>query len=287
MADGISPATDPKTIIQPAARQGENLPTPARGLLRMCRLCCACLVLVVQAASVSAEIDLGRLGRIESLIENAIRDGRLPGAVVVVGHAGKIVYDAAFGARVLDGSTEAMTSDTVFDLASLTKVVATTTSVMILVEERRLRLRDPVVTYLPEFTSHGKDRIRGHTQPGMEIKAVMARVTRSGPSWFGVCVQRDAAASDTGAGPSPERDPALHRGRRHPGQPRRLVRPRVHGAPTLILQPPPREEAPDVRLYRRQHIDDIGGLERRGGIEAHARVVGGRPLRSHGYGCSN
>ena len=159
MADGINLPQSLKSIIQPVATQGENRPTRGRGLLRACRLCCACLGLVVQAAPASAEIDLGRLGRIETLIENAIRDGRLPGAVVVVGHAGKIVYDAAFGARVLDGPTEAMTSDTVFDLASLTKVVATTTSVMILVEEGRLRLRDPVVTYLPEFTSHGKDRI--------------------------------------------------------------------------------------------------------------------------------
>ena len=93
------------------------------------------------------------------LIEDAIRDGRLPGAVVVVGHAGEIVYTGAFGARALNGSPEAMTPNTIFDLASLTKVVATTTSVMILVEEGRLRLRDRVVTYLPEFASHGKDRI--------------------------------------------------------------------------------------------------------------------------------
>jgi len=117
------------------------------------------LWLVVLAASVSAELDRGRLVLIDTLVEAAIRDGRLPGAVVVVGHAGEIVYERAFGARAVDGPTEAMTSDTIFDLASLTKVVATTTSVMILVEEGRLRLRDRVATYLPEFASHGKDRI--------------------------------------------------------------------------------------------------------------------------------
>ncbi len=125
--------------------------------MRVCGL--ICLWLVVQATSVSAEIDRFRLARIETLIEDAIRDGRLPGAVVVVGHAGEIVYTGAFGARAVDGPPEAMTPDTIFDLASLTKVVATTTSVMILVEEGRLRLRDRVVTYLPEFASHGKDRI--------------------------------------------------------------------------------------------------------------------------------
>ena len=117
------------------------------------------LWLVVLAASVSAELDRTRLARIDTLVEAAIRDGRLPGAVVVVGHAGEIVYERAFGARAVDGPTEAMTPDTIFDLASLTKVVATTTSVMILVEEGRLRLRDRVATYLPEFASHGKDRI--------------------------------------------------------------------------------------------------------------------------------
>lgn len=118
-----------------------------------------CLLVGVQAASVSAEIDRIRLARIDGLIEAAIQDGRLPGAVVVVGHAGEIVYAEAFGARAADGPPEVMTLDTIFDLASLTKVVATTTSVMILVEEGRLRLRDRVVAYLPEFASHGKDQI--------------------------------------------------------------------------------------------------------------------------------
>ena len=119
------------------------------------------LWLVVQVAPVSAEIDRSRLLRIATLIENAIRAGELPGAVVVVGHAGEVVYQAAFGARALDtaGQPEVMTLDTIFDLASLTKVVATTTSVMMLVEEGRLRLGDRVVTHLPEFASHGKDRI--------------------------------------------------------------------------------------------------------------------------------
>ena len=118
-----------------------------------------CLWLVVLAASVSAELDRARLVLLDTLVEDAIRDGRLPGAVVVVGHAGELVYERAFGARAVDGPPEAMTPDTIFDLASLTKVVATTTSVMILVEEGRLRLRDRVATYLPEFSSHGKDRI--------------------------------------------------------------------------------------------------------------------------------
>ncbi|MEE8130957.1 MAG: serine hydrolase domain-containing protein, partial [Vicinamibacterales bacterium] len=129
---------------------------PTRGALVGVLLC---LVLVVQAGSVSAELDRARLARIDTLVEAAIQDGQLPGAVVVVGHAGQIVYERAFGARSVNGPPEVMAPDTIFDLASLTKVVATTTSVMILVEEGRLRLRDRVVTHLPEFASHGKDRI--------------------------------------------------------------------------------------------------------------------------------
>lgn len=118
-----------------------------------------CLLLLVQSVPVSAELDRGRLMSIDNLVEGAIRDGHLPGGVVVVGHAGEIVYERSFGARSVDGSWEAMTPDTIFDLASLTKVVATTTSVMILVEEGRLGLRDRVVKHFPEFGRHGKDRI--------------------------------------------------------------------------------------------------------------------------------
>ena len=137
--------------------QDQNSHPVTHAAVRACALACLCLV--VQEAAVSAELDRARLARIDALVEDAIQDGRLPGAVVVVGHAGEIVYEGVFGARVLDGPPEAMTLDTIFDLASLTKAVATTTSVMILVEEGRLRLRERVVTHLPEFASHGKDRI--------------------------------------------------------------------------------------------------------------------------------
>ena len=145
----------PKSIIQPVPTQDQNRRVTRAAAVRVCGVVC----LVVLAASVSAELDRARLALIDTLVESAIRDGRLPGAVVVVGHAGEIVYEGAFGARAVDGPREVMTPDTIFDLASLTKVVATTTSVMILVEEGRLRLRDRVATYLPEFSSHGKDRI--------------------------------------------------------------------------------------------------------------------------------
>ncbi|MFN3649519.1 MAG: exo-beta-N-acetylmuramidase NamZ domain-containing protein [Armatimonadota bacterium] len=88
-----------------------------------------------------------------------VQSGETPGVVLLVGHRGKVVYRKAFGNRSVQPAVEAMTPDTVFDLASLTKVVATTSCVMDLVERGRLRLNDRVVTYWPEFGANGKDKI--------------------------------------------------------------------------------------------------------------------------------
>ncbi len=110
-----------------------------------------------------ARLDAHRLGRIAELVEAAIAEGALPGAVVLVGDGRGVVYQEAFGNRAVVPAPEPMTVDTIFDLASLTKVVATTTSVMILVEEGRLRLSDRVAAHLPGFERHGKTDITiGH-----------------------------------------------------------------------------------------------------------------------------
>ena len=104
-------------------------------------------------------IDSRRLARIDTAVEAAISDGDLPGAVVLVWSQGRTAYLKAFGRRAVEPESEPMTVDTIFDLASLTKVVATTTAVMMLVEEGRVRLRAPVADYLPGFEQHGKERI--------------------------------------------------------------------------------------------------------------------------------
>jgi len=93
---------------------------------------------------------------IAPLVEAAIVRHDLPGAVVLVGRGDTVVYRRAFGQRAVAPAAEAMTEDTIFDLASLTKVVATTTSVMKLMEEGRIRLNDPVATFIPEFGRYGK-----------------------------------------------------------------------------------------------------------------------------------
>lgn len=94
---------------------------------------------------------------IQRHVEAAIAEKKIPGCVVLIGRHGQIVHRQAYGHRSLEPTTEPMTVDTVFDLASLTKPIATSTSIMQLVEKGDLRLRDRVGKYLPEFATNGKE----------------------------------------------------------------------------------------------------------------------------------
>jgi uncharacterized protein YbbC (DUF1343 family)/CubicO group peptidase (beta-lactamase class C family) len=96
---------------------------------------------------------------IDAVMQQAVVRGNIPGGVVLIGHNGSVVYRKAFGSRSLEPTREPMTTDTIFDLASLTKCVATTTAVMQLFQEGRIRLNDPVASYLPEFAQNGKKEI--------------------------------------------------------------------------------------------------------------------------------
>jgi len=100
-----------------------------------------------------------RPGAVDAIIQQAIHERQIPGAVLVVGHNGQVIYRRAYGDRALEPRRETMTLDTIFDLASLTKVIATTTAVMQLVEQGKVRLNDPVAKYLPEFSQNGKEDI--------------------------------------------------------------------------------------------------------------------------------
>ncbi len=99
---------------------------------------------------------------VSKLINDAIAANRLPGAVVVIGHGGKIAFHQAYGSRKLAGepgldglpaAAEPMTEDTIFDLASLTKSLATATGVMQLYEQGTVQFDDPVQQYLPDFNT--------------------------------------------------------------------------------------------------------------------------------------
>ena len=99
------------------------------------------------------------LAVLDSIVLDAIHDHQIPGAVLLVGHNGQVVYRKAFGNRALEPRREAMTADTIFDIASLTKVVATTTAVMQLVQKGEVRVNDPVAKYISEFAANGKEDI--------------------------------------------------------------------------------------------------------------------------------
>jgi uncharacterized protein YbbC (DUF1343 family)/CubicO group peptidase (beta-lactamase class C family) len=100
-----------------------------------------------------------RYARIDSVARQEIALGGFPGAVILVGHQGKVVYRKAFGFRCITPQREPMTENTIFDLASLTKVVATTTAMMQLVDAGRVNLDAPVCKYWPEFGCNGKSQI--------------------------------------------------------------------------------------------------------------------------------
>lgn len=96
---------------------------------------------------------------IDYAVAEAIQAGEIPGAVILVARRGQIGYFKALGQRTIQPKSERMTADTIFDVASLTKVVATAPSIMLLAEKGKLRLDDKVKRYLPEFSGGGKENI--------------------------------------------------------------------------------------------------------------------------------
>jgi uncharacterized protein YbbC (DUF1343 family) len=100
-----------------------------------------------------------QLSPIAKIVEKAICVGQIPGAVVLIGNQGKIVYRQAFGHRLIKPKKRALTPNIIFDIASLTKVIATTTAVMQLVERGQLSLEDPVAKYWPEFKTNEREQI--------------------------------------------------------------------------------------------------------------------------------
>jgi uncharacterized protein YbbC (DUF1343 family) len=124
-----------------------------------------------------------QLTPIKEIVQRAIATDHIPGAVVLIGNQERIIYRQAFGHRALVPRSLPMTIDTIFDLASLTKVVATTIAVMQLVEKGELGLEDPISTYWPDFNTNGKEKITvkdllthySGLRPGLDLK----------PEWSG------------------------------------------------------------------------------------------------------
>ena len=154
------------------------------------------------AASLPAEKPLSShslraedLAGLDSIVETAIREGKTPGAVVLVGNREETIYLRAFGFRSLEPKKVPMSEDTIFDLASLTKVVATSTAVMQLAEKGKLDIDAPVARYWPAFGENGKKRItlrqllthhsglRAGLKPGWSgYEAAMGKIVAEKPS---------------------------------------------------------------------------------------------------------
>lgn len=111
-------------------------------------------VVLFACAGLAAAQELADIRRV---IDEAVGAGQLPGAVCLVSHQGRIVHQSVHGSRALVPAVEPMTADTIFDAASLTKVVATTASIMKLVEQGRIRLNDKVTTFLPDYQGGKSD----------------------------------------------------------------------------------------------------------------------------------
>jgi len=108
--------------------------------------------------SLSQAFHTDKLAQMDVAIDAAIASNRCPGGVLWVEHDG-VAYHKAFGHRALVPAVEPMTEDTIFDAASLTKVMATTPAVMLLIQRGQIQLDAPVTNYIPEFTGGGKEAI--------------------------------------------------------------------------------------------------------------------------------
>jgi uncharacterized protein YbbC (DUF1343 family)/CubicO group peptidase (beta-lactamase class C family) len=156
------------------------------------------LIAFLFAACLNAQESFSGAAAVDQQIERAIQDSVIPGAVVLIGHDGRIIYQKAYGSRALIPHREPMTLDTIFDAASLTKVIATTPAVMQLFEKGEIRLNDPVTKYLPEFQGgHSDITIRNlmthfsGLRPDLDLK----------PAWSGYQTGIHRALIDKPAGP--------------------------------------------------------------------------------------
>jgi len=119
-------------------------------VLKVAILCCVCLAAYAQEPFKGGPA-------LDAAIEKAIAAHKTPGAVLLIGQPGRVLYEKAYGERSIEPVHEQMTSDTIFDAASLTKVIATTSCVMKLFEQGKIRIGDRVTEYLPAFQGGKSD----------------------------------------------------------------------------------------------------------------------------------
>ena len=108
----------------------------------------------------ATRLAIEKLKTIDEVVDGEINKGSFPGAVILVGQAKKILYRRAFGNQVITPHKEVMNEETAFDIASLTKPIATAASIMILRDRGKIKLSDYVRQYLPAFACEGKEEVR-------------------------------------------------------------------------------------------------------------------------------
>src|SRR5437588_11729243 len=155
-------------------------------------------LLLARAACSFAQQTFSGAAAADEQINRAVSTGLIPGAVLLIGHDGQVVYRKAYGERALIPGREAMTVDTIFDAASLTKVIATTSAVMKLFDQGKIRLNDPVTNYLPEFQG-GRSEITIRNLM-THFSGLRPDLTLS-PPWSGYATGIHLAEIDKPAGP--------------------------------------------------------------------------------------
>ncbi|MBX7246762.1 MAG: beta-lactamase family protein [Candidatus Sumerlaeaceae bacterium] len=123
-------------------------------------LCCTAVALMAtasKAAPKTAKYDLG--ARLDEILTSGVESKVYPGAVLIVGQPGKTLYAKAFGHFTYDTTAPAMQMDTMFDLASVSKVAGTATAAMLLIDDRKLSIDDLVTSRIPGFGANGKDKV--------------------------------------------------------------------------------------------------------------------------------
>lgn len=120
---------------------------------------CLVILLSILSLKILAQNQEYNFNRVDSVIENAIKDQAFPGAQLLIWKDGKTIYEKPYGHFTYDKNSPKVTNSTLYDLASVTKVIATTTATMICYDRKLFSLDDPVVKYIPEFGVNGKDRI--------------------------------------------------------------------------------------------------------------------------------
>ncbi len=116
------------------------------------------LIMIFTAGLYCQNIDYNFL-EVDHVVKNAIENKAFPGAVVLIWKDGKTIYEKAFGNYTYDPESQRVNSQTIYDLASLTKVIATTTATMICYDRNLFSLDDKIVRYIPEFGTNGKENI--------------------------------------------------------------------------------------------------------------------------------